>query len=146
MYGSFWRRFRVPESDPVFDEEVQRIIGSMNNVGLNNIGSLSSFDQFLISTLTTEGRRTGFRRFSGLGLVLGGIVGLSLWPLATNEPYNPEVENMVKHTLNTYGHYIIGSATPVALIAMVHPVQPSLLAILRNNAQSSDSFLRQYNV
>lgn len=62
-YDSFWKKVSCPEKDEEFDKRVERVVGSMNDVGN---------DWYLIDRLTTEGRINHLSIRVTLARMLGG--------------------------------------------------------------------------
>jgi hypothetical protein len=135
-YGSFWRRMWVPRKDESFDEEVRRVLGSMNGVG----ESYARPEQF------TTDEREEYGLLDKLPLAISGGVALFMGLLTYYLPessgeVNEYVEALVKSSP------AITFAIPYGMLKTTRGVSiGDGLQNLTEKAQKTDEFLRQHYV
>ena len=140
-YDSFWTRIRVPRKDETFDEEVRRVLGSMNNVG----ESYAHPEQF-----TTDDRRRCILTSNRSSLALGGCFGLIIGLVAYLLPESSGEVNAYMNAFEKSSPAIISAimfAMPYGVIKPIHNWDMEIsLGSLREATRKTDEFLRQHYI
>lgn len=153
-YSSFWRKAFSPKKDETFDQEVLRVIGSINGVGeyRDCFGWPLKPDNF-----TTVGRRRTVRNWDLLALVPGGLFGLIGGSFLYHIPRYCETTSY-ELAIACYEDRtgIIGTASLAALMPFFFSGLVKLLHCgggisydlnrLKDAAQKTDEFLRKHYV
>ncbi len=136
-YDSFWKRIWIPRKDETFNQEVMRVLGSMNNVG----------EAYAHPTLfTTNGRKREILNLDKTTLALGGLLGLIMGIVAY---VMPESSGEVNEYMNVFikSSPALMLATPYGMFKTFHNSNMKRnLDSLREATQKTDEFLRQHYV
>ncbi|MBU1204683.1 MAG: hypothetical protein KKA61_03060 [Nanoarchaeota archaeon] len=128
-YNSFWKRIRVPRTDKTFDNEVRRVIESMNNVGVEYINP---------ENFTTDRKRRHNKNIllisAGTGLFFAALPKLIEWSYTAN--YNGPGNLNIFVPITAAGVMYLGNKL------LAYP--DTNLAYLQKFAQKTDEFLRQH--
>jgi len=135
-------RIRLPRKNELFDQEVWRVLGSMNNVGI-----ASYIYPELFTTMGKIEHTFSEKRFLGNYLmIMGGVFGLAV---GITYSFLPEFrdELFADTTLvNCIGISILASTFVLYGLGRMfeNPNMERDLGNLRKNAQETDKFLQQH--
>ncbi|HLC89047.1 MAG TPA: hypothetical protein VJG49_03345 [Candidatus Nanoarchaeia archaeon] len=146
-YDSFWKRIWIPKKDEAFDNEVLKIIGSINKVGeYRDIYGKSYINP---KSFTTDGRKKSIRGPDSIALAGGGVFSLLGAGIVYSGPHCYDPETVACYEKVT-GGTLVASFVVLMLPALYgmskfsHTVgMSSNLDCLRTAAQKTDEFLRQ---